>query len=321
MNHLQSTLHAAWLLGTLLVGLPSSVQSQQPKEPAQTTQPVADVMAMTAQQFEVWVGEETERSYKTQKGATPSIPHPKPRKPPAVDAALVRRLRAGKAATDLTVREVVSLWRSYEQRMSLYLTPPKPDTKPFTKVKETTKIIYSYPETKRLVEILKSLLYGRPLLQAELQTQTADLVAQEGDQANAVKEYEKAITFLTPLERSVEQERLDTLIHLADILLELNDKKGALALYSKALHYSSQHLLSQQQGYEDTDDSYLTHYERAGTGMVNSLKGDLKALQALKFTPWAKSLNYVLAKTIEEAGGPNAPSILEMEFGGLLGPR
>jgi tetratricopeptide (TPR) repeat protein len=142
-------------------------------------------------------------------------------------------------------------------------------------------------------------IYGRPGLEAKLHQRKAYLFRTDEDVANAVKEYDKAIRLLTSLHIDVDQQRIKSIVDVADTLYLAGDKDKAEAFYLEALSYDwtkVQDAEVRQRLY----DLYLT----AGRGLIEVRKGNLKALKEIFFISAAKGeLGSELQKAIRQAGG------------------
>lgn len=220
----------------------------------------------------------------------------------AMEAALLQRLRADRAVTDEAVTTVLENRFSYERGVSGWGSA--------TAKPEAGKNLF--PETKRLIDTLTPLLYGRDALQAELQATKALAFSFERNYAQVAKEAEKAIELLNLVFVDVQRGRLGSILRLADALLP-QEKEKALILYF------------------DVEGQCLTWFRYRGQlagimrsffadarkGIIKAYEGDLAALQRFDARRGNVEVEIVpdLAHAIERAGGAKAQQTIAHYLG------
>lgn len=122
------------------------------------------------------------------------------------------------------------------------------------------------------------------------------------DRTNAVREYAEALRLLTPLHVAVDTQRLDSLVQEASVLYIQGKRQEAEDLYLEALSYD---------WYKVTDPEALqvlrSLYVRAGHGLIDCRRGNLKALKDIYFVPVTNpDLQPALQQAIKRAENPDA---------------
>lgn len=208
------------------------------------------------------------------------------RKPSDVEAALLKQLQSGRYVTDESVVAVVNAWSAYES--------PSP-----TAASKILSAEQQFPNTLRLIKAVHLFTYGRPFLKASLHQIQASLLRICGDSAVAAKELQVSLDVLTPFHLMVDQSRMNSLVEEGETLYVSGAKEQAQVFFLEALSYDW-YKVEDPEALQTLKDLYV----RAGRGLIDCRRQNLKALQEIVFVPAASDeLGAYLAKAIQDAGG------------------
>jgi hypothetical protein len=184
---------------------------------------------------------------------------------PLVDL-LAQRMRDFRVTTTQTVLEVVNEVCTLEAKRQ----------------KMARGVVRTYPSTKRLIETLLPLAADYPEAEAGLLADKASLLEQEGDLKGAVPVLQRAVTTLTPLGLEADVNRIRALNSRAEICARLGDAESAKADFNAVLSYEW-YKVTDPAAFQELRDQYI----RAGSGLIELDRNDLKALNEIFFVPSA----------------------------------
>lgn len=236
--------------------------------------------AMTSTKFDAWITEQNDKLVVRD----PKVNGLKSNNPSILEIALKKRLESGKYVSENAVKTVVDASEDYETTDS---GEPK---------KQIDSSFFAH--TKRLIDDLLILASDRNDLKAQLHLRKARLFISYDDNDNAAKEYNKALYLLNALHISVDQQRLESIVELADAFYATGKNIKAEPLYLEALSYPWWNI----EGNEPALQAMRELYIRAGKNLINIRSSNLEALKDIFFVPATQDeLGPYLQSKIEEA--------------------
>lgn len=243
---------------------------------------------LSARDFEAWTEKQSEKA-----STTNIAPH-------VLEETLISRLKLEKFTTDAAISLTVGAWTYFELNH-------KPEHQ--SQNDKTSDTLF--PNTLRMINLLKTYTYGRPQLAAQLDQQEAGLYALANDNIKTAKSYEDAVAILTPLQQSIQTRRLESLTNQADALYALGNLKRAEDLYLTVLSDDNYFLVEDPK----TAQTMQGYYVSAGRGLIAARSGNYTALKNTFFVPSAMDelqpyLNAAIADAKRRSGKSNGSSHL-----------
>ncbi|MGC4045927.1 MAG: hypothetical protein QM758_19215 [Armatimonas sp.] len=204
----------------------------------------------------------------------------------SVEDKLLKRLKEDHFVTDESIRLLTETWFDVENSK-----PSKSKTR--------------YKETTRFTDAILPLIQGRPLVQGYLWGIRGAMLQNVEDNERAVVAYQESTNYLDELHLQVDVRRLELSLRRADLLVSLDRKQEAEAIYRQVMMYPWYSVQNPMESAVRLRNTYFN----AGRGLIEACRGNLKALKNIFFLPAAQTelgptLAQAIAQAENKAGGP-----------------
>ncbi len=201
-------------------------------------------------------------------------------KPLLLKEKILERLADDKYTLDSTILMVAHALNDFESRIN------RNDQKQFA-------------ETIGYIDHVQLLLSDRILLKAQLLMLRSEIMVLQSHRESAMEDLSKTNSLLHPLHLEIDKRRIRSMLELAGLFLQSNNKIKAEKLYLDILSYPWT-LIEEPEYFHALRDYYI----QAGKGLIECRRGNLEALKNIFFVPAVNEiLQPILKKAISEAGG------------------
>ncbi len=230
--------------------------------------------AMSSISFDKWIADQRKviasAWYQNPKSEWP--------KPVALSDALMQRIKSGRVVSSASVTTVVDTWSEYERHNAL-----------------TGKVVF--PATKKLIDDIVVYVDDKAMV-AQLYLKKARLAGLEGNDSDAAVYYERSFKSFDSIHISIDRNRLESLVGMANALHATGQTKQAEPLYLEALSYPWWQIEGNAEALQEMRALYI----QAGRNLIDIRRNDLQGLKNIVFIPAVREdLAPYLQQRIEEA--------------------
>ena len=230
---------------------------------------------MSSTSFDKWITD------KRKTIASSWYQHPKSEwpKPATLSDALMQRIKDGRIVSSASVTTVVDTWSEYEQHNA-----------------PAGRAVF--PATKKLIDDIIVCADDDKAMVAQLYLKKARLAGLEGNDSDAAVYYERSFKSFDSIHTSIDRNRLESLVGMANALRATGQAKQADTLYLKALSYPWWKIEGDEEALQEMRSLYI----QAGRNLIDIRRNDLQGLKNIVFIPAVREdLAPYLQQRIEEA--------------------